>query len=291
MDNFDDFEMKPLTSGLGFESKSRSLRDSVSKTNLVRDEVSRSLPTTPPPSEMQDDTPVRSSEDVLAELKEALNAKKEEKESISLTSTLPRAGEIEIPTTGIVNEPIQDTVIEKRDPLADISFEVPETEISEELDTGLGVRRGASDAMIRPLVPVSFNVGAALLDGAIVMALSLIFLVALVSVTGIDVIAVVASAQMDWAAQLSLAVLYVAVLEMFLILSRSFFGKTMGEWTFDMQLGEDDQIERASYPFKVLFRSLLNLLTGFILLPLLSLIFGKDIAGKASGVRLFRQNT
>ena len=85
-------------------------------------------------------------------------------------------------------------------------------------------------------------------------------------------------------------VLYVAVLEMFLIISRSFFGRSLGEWTFDMQLGEDEQIEKASYPFQVLFRNLLILGTGFVLLPLLSLLTGKDIAGKLSGVRLYRQN-
>lgn len=285
MDNFDDFEMKPLTSGLGFESKSRTLKDSVSSTKLVRDEVSRALPTAPPPTEMEEQT-ARNSEDVLSELKKALKHNVKE-DAISLTTTLPRAGEIEVPSMGNVNEPTADNPRDRRDPLADISFEVPNANIE---DSNLGIRRGASDSMIRPLVPVSFNVGAAILDGAIVLALSLIFLVALVTVTGIDVIAVVASAQVDWAAQVSLVVLYVAVLEMFLILSRSFFGKTLGEWTFDMQLGEDQQIDRASYPFKVLFRSLLNLVTGFIALPLLSLIFRKDLAGKASGVRLFRQN-
>jgi hypothetical protein len=285
MDTFDDFEMRPLTSGLGFDSKPKNLKDSVSKSRLVRDEVSRSLPTAPPPEEMEA-ADTRSSAEVLAELKEALKPI-EKKESISLTSTLPRAGEIEIPRSN----PQVDIPTERKDPLADISFEVPDVDMTENNTVSPGVRRGASDALIRPLVPVSFNIGAAFLDGAIVLALSLIFLVALVSVTGIDVVAVLASAQVDLAAQLSLAVLYLAVLEMFLILSRSFFGKTLGEWTFDMQLGEDEQFDRASYPFKVLFRSIINLVTGFVLLPFVSLIIGKDIAGKISGVRLFRQNT
>lgn len=287
MDEIEEFEMKPLTEGLGFESKSRSLRDSVRQSGLVTHQVSRSLPTSPPPEEFEEPK-ARDSEEVISELKKALEKKpKSETSGITMTTTLPRPGEASVDQT---MPEIPAPSIERRDPLKDINFEVPQAEIEERVAPESAVRRGASDAMVRPLVPIPFHLGAAIFDAAIVLALSMIFLVALVSVTGIDVLAVVATAQVDWAAQLSLLILYLAVLEMYLILSRSFFGKSMGEWTFDLQIGEDEQAERASYPFRVLARNLLSLFTGFIVFPIISLIAGKDILGRLVGVQLYRQN-
>jgi hypothetical protein len=44
-----------------------------------------------------------------------------------------------------------------------------------------------------------------------------------------------------------------------------------------------------SYPLKVAIRSLLNIVTGIVLLPLVSAMLGRDVAGQLSGVKLYRQ--
>ncbi|MEZ4872416.1 MAG: hypothetical protein R2827_09280 [Bdellovibrionales bacterium] len=46
----------------------------------------------------------------------------------------------------------------------------------------------------------------------------------------------------------------------------------MGEWTFDHQLGRDEEQEEALYPLKVVWRSILIILTGVVILPLLSFV-------------------
>lgn len=290
MDDLDQFEMKPLTPGLGFHKRQVSLKEHVAKSGLASEKLGRGLPTESPEALLDASTEKsnkpRSSEDILNELKQALKPLNESparagSAGVELSMPLPRPGEtthIDVPE---LNRPT-------RDPIDGIHFEVPKATLKESAQTG--TRRGAPDALIRPLVPVPFSFSAAILDGTIVLALSLIFLVALITVTGIDVISVLSSAQNDITAQLSLAVLYVAVLQMYAIISRSFFGKTVGEWTFDLQVGENQQISKASYPLRVLFRSLLNVLTGFVILPVLSLIFRRDLAGVITGIRLYRQN-
>ena len=37
MDSFDDFEMKPLSEGLGFHKKTKKLSESISKTNVDKE--------------------------------------------------------------------------------------------------------------------------------------------------------------------------------------------------------------------------------------------------------------
>jgi hypothetical protein len=76
---------------------------------------------------------------------------------------------------------------------------------------------------------------------------------------------------------------------MYTVIARSFFGRTLGEWTFDVQLGQDKEQELESYPVKVALRALLTTVTGLILLPLISAVMGRDIAGTVTGVQLYRQ--
>ncbi len=90
--------------------------------------------------------------------------------------------------------------------------------------------------------------------------------------------------------QISLGVLFVAVMQMYAIIARSFFGRTLGEWTFDLQIGRDEEQKLESYPLRIALRSLVTTVTGLVLLPILSLILGRDLAGWLSGVQLYRQH-
>ena len=71
------------------------------------------------------------------------------------------------------------------------------------------------------------------------------------------------------------------------IFARSLVGFTLGEWTCDLRLGQPQERIQARYILRVIFRSTLVLVTGGVILPALSLFFGKDIAGKLSGLKLF----
>lgn len=287
MDQFDEFEIKPLTAGLGFHRKPVSLKDHVAKAGLSREKTVR-VP--PPPATTGDvvgtasnEIKPRSKEQILHEIKEALKPVQKTR----LTETLPRGPE-DVKAMTEIEVPMPST----RTPMDIVNFEIPGTSINDKTleKPETGVRRSGHDAKIRELVPVSFSISSTILDSIIVLALSLIFMMSLVFVTGVDLVSVVTSASHELMAQVSLAALYLAVWQMYVVVSRSFFGATLGEWTFDLQLGDKEQIAEGVYPGKVLMRSLAIMLTGFVLLPLLSLIFRRDIASKVSGLQLYRRN-
>lgn len=286
MDQMDEFEMRPLTTGLGFQKKMADMKQSMRRSQIATDRISLNLPVAPPPNEMAEVPRPRRTDDIISEIREAL---KPLDTSVKLSTTLPRHGDkkkISAMETEINRTPDRSD----RDPLANINFQVPARDMIDTPPT-TGMRRGASDSLIRPLVPISFNFASAAIDGVIVLALSMIFLATLVSVTGIEVNSVLMTATVDAAAQIALGVLVVAVMQLYLVLARSFFGRTIGEWTFDVQLGEDAQIEQPSYPIRVVVRSFLNMATGLVVLPIVSAVFGRDLAGQLTGIKLFRQNS
>jgi len=83
--------------------------------------------------------------------------------------------------------------------------------------------------------------------------------------------------------------LYIAVLQLYVIVARSFFGKTLGEWTFDYQMGDNEQVKSTVYPLLVLWRSLVIMGTGVITLPILSILFRKDLASYLTGLQFYKK--
>ena len=146
-----------------------------------------------------------------------------------------------------------------------------------------------------PKVKINYPVVAASLpammfDAIFSFAISLIFLIALVFVTRIDVLSIVRATSIYLTNQLSLIVLYIAISQLYIVIARTFCGQTLGEWAFDIQLGTQEDQQDDRYPLKVLARSLFVTITGVILSPFISLLMGYDLASKISGLRLYRNN-
>ncbi|MDZ4660897.1 MAG: RDD family protein [Pseudomonadota bacterium] len=139
-----------------------------------------------------------------------------------------------------------------------------------------------------PVVAASFP--AMMFDAIFSFAISLIFLIALVFVTRIDILSIVRATSIYLTNQVSLVVLYVAISQLYIVIARTFCGQTLGEWAFDIQLGTPSDQQDDRYPLKVLARSLFVTFTGVILLPFLSLLLGNDLASRVSGLRLYRNN-
>lgn len=74
---------------------------------------------------------------------------------------------------------------------------------------------------------------------------------------------------------------------LYMVALRTFMGSSIGEWACDLRLGQPHERLQNGYILKVILRSTLIFTTGVITLPLLSLLSGKDLAGVASGLRLF----
>jgi hypothetical protein len=97
------------------------------------------------------------------------------------------------------------------------------------------------------------------------------------------------NAHTDGATRIHLVTLTLAVMQMYMLVSRAFFGASLGEWAFEMQLGSEAQQRKPIYPLQVIARTLVTTLTGLILLPLLSFGFGRDIAKYFTGAQLYRR--
>lgn len=73
----------------------------------------------------------------------------------------------------------------------------------------------------------------------------------------------------------------------YLVSSRMVMGSTVGEWAYNLRLGRPHEWFHSDYLYKVVLRSTFIVCTGLIVLPMASLITGKDFLGKLSGLRLF----
>lgn len=304
MDLFDDFEMKPITDGLGFHKKAVRLSDKVEETKALRDEMNASLPKPPPESMMNEASlTTKSDKEILDDLLKALDPVSEsiEKEQEptpavpKVTNTLPRRGDAVVAATPDFVEPLAPV---ERAPIGDLTPNAPTApqpavpRQKKPLVTPVSskTQRGATNSPKPRLTECPISLGSITLDAIIVFALTLIFLVSLLLVTEVDLIKVLSNSQGDLTTQISLGILYLAVLQMYVIVSRSFFGRTLAEWTFDLQMGSDRQQKKALYPFKVVWRSVLVVLTGVVVLPILSLLTRKDILSYFTGLQLYRRN-
>lgn len=73
----------------------------------------------------------------------------------------------------------------------------------------------------------------------------------------------------------------------YMVTLRVLIGSSVGEWACDLRLGQPHERLKSFYPFRVAFRESLILATGLITLPLLSLLSGRDVAGRISGLKIF----
>lgn len=297
MDPFDEFEFKPLTEGLGFHKKSLSLKEGLQSSGVIDEEL-KGIPSSVPKS-IIDELPKapkkkHSFEDVLSALeKTPLNRPND----LQFTEPLPRekkkAMELDIQTPVQSPFPMPEAY---KGPAAPIG-PLPVTPAAGQLKTpsiadlaSVGTRRGAADdPRMRKLTPVTMSVASATLDLIICTALGLLFLVVTLLITKTNLNVVMINLNKDLMVQVSLGVMFITVMQMYVVVARSFFGATLGEWTFDLQIGKNDEQFTEMYALKVAFRSVLNLVTGMVLLPLVSAILGRDIAGQLSGVKLYRQ--
>ena len=128
---------------------------------------------------------------------------------------------------------------------------------------------------------------AAILDSVFAIGVSLILLVGVLLVTKADLVGLLSNSKTDRFVQIQIGILFLMVLQMYTLLARStVFGQSIGEWTYDIQLGTDEQRQKALYPVQVVFRGLIFAVTGFVLLPLLSELFGRDLAAPLTGLKL-----
>ena len=310
MDPFEEFEFKPITEGLGFHKKKSDMKKQTESISLSEDLVRQTdLPGEVPDGLLEESlkkprNQAEAYKDLMKTLRrdvepEDLAARNQSVEDdLDLSEPLPRRTDSQRYSAEMNLEvELPDIKQEEIVPMSDMpdiidgptsaepSFEDKKNAL---IDTA-AVRRGATNSPKSKLVKAPVSFAAAILDFVLVIALAGMFLVSLLLITKVELQSVYFNFQTDMFTRASLGVLLIAVMQMYVVVARSFFGRTLGEWTFDYQMGNDKDIEATLYPIKIVWRSLVTVLTGLLLLPILSFIFQTDIAAKLTGVQLYKQ--
>lgn len=137
--------------------------------------------------------------------------------------------------------------------------------------------------------PAIWNFSSTFLDSMLVLAASLLCMIILLMITHVDLVANLTKPDDGGMIYLATAGLFFTVTFIYMLINRVFLGCTPGEWAFDQRIGKPEQLTQVSYTFRVAARTLLVMFTGFIILPIASLITGKDIAGIITGASLFKK--
>lgn len=257
MDPFEEFEFKPLTEGLGFHKKKASAQKTV--------DFDSSFEVTKPGVSLNQTGLSLLEEEAVDPLRPPLPRK-------PATPVMPVEPETS-PSSSAVDEILKTLQKNRR-----LDFE------------------NKSAAKIQQQTPKAdeykadvWNFSSALLDGMLVIASSLLCMIVVLMITKADLIANLATPDDGGMIYLSTFALLASVSFIYLLVNRMFLGATPGEWAFEQRIGQPAEITTAMYSVRVLARSALVIVTGFIVLPVLSAILKKDIAGEITGANLLKK--
>jgi hypothetical protein len=261
MDPFEEFEFKPLTEGLGFHKKKAEPK--------------------PAKTQKSDDF------DTTFEFNQPLAKNKPSSMSLlgdegldPLRSPLPRKSKNQTPameeqssTSSAVDEILKTLQKNRR-----LDFENKAAhKVANQVSTKDEFRKD------------TWNPASAFLDAMLVVAASLLCMIILLVVTKADLLANLSNPDAGGMIYLSTFGLLASVTFIYLVVNRMFTGCTPGEWAFEQRIGKPDELTDAMYSLRVVGRSLLVIATGFVLLPVLSALINKDLAGEVTGALLFKK--
>lgn len=130
---------------------------------------------------------------------------------------------------------------------------------------------------------------AATLDGMLIAASFLLSMIIMLMVTKIDLFLSLSQSETSGPLYVATAALFGSVYFIYMVVNRTFLGFTPGEWAFDQRCGTPAQLNTVTYVPRLVARTIAVMLTGFIISPLLSYLFNKDIMGQLTGLTLFRK--
>lgn len=317
MDSFEDFEFKPLTEGLGFHKKApaktaqalpplepkNELKSSLqsklgsSLENIHTNSLKFETPIFESPTAQAPKASKAAATEAKVELPELFPTsnifstplprtekdvpKKETPAAAAIPKFNPRIGR-PLSNPAINDQKIQDSgilaVLEGRAPAAATTV-AQETLKPNKIDTTVEVK----------FIETAPSALSLFLDFTVIAGLSILFMLGLVVATGLDLMPILNNAASDGGTQMGVALLIYSVSQLYLILVRSFYGQTLGEWSMDVQLGMQKEQEQVSYALKLIGRTLLLAVTGFIILPIASMIMKQDLTGRIVNLKLYRK--
>ena len=277
----DEFEFRPITDGLGFHRKPNPLKTDAEKSGVLESikspiqqaaslsaQLGLDVPAASPTQTefLEDKAPTVKSPWGEPVVRKPLPRPGDERKNgpthstMAVTSAVARAASaLSGSPTAILSQPIRNPVVQPQ----------------------------AAPTVARAHVRgTGFSWSAAFVDLVMVVATTLVFLVSLLIVTDVDLVNLLNKESLGVMPMVSLAVLFFAVVQIYMVGLRGYAGLTLGDWAFDTQVGTSPQQQHWSFPLKLLGRSLLYTVTGFVVLPLFATFMRKDLAGTATGLTL-----
>lgn len=264
-DPFDEFEFKPLTEGLGFHRQKETNKDNRTLT-----------PANNTGSKLEFRNP---------------NLKFETTETVAsngLRSPLPRnTYQTEMPTPIVTRPQISVPTIE------DDSISKAQTAVNEILKN-LNHKKQTEDTLAKNKKRLIWknttpSLFAGFLDTMLITAGFLLMLIAMLTVTQVDLISNLSDPGQNYMIWLATAALLASVTLIYMVVFRTYFGYTPGEWAFDQRCGTETQQATASYILRITVRTLLVMATGFLPIALISMILRTDLFGLITGLQIQKQ--
>lgn len=308
MDPFEEFEFKPLTDGLGFHNKKASgakstkEEESISSKKFIKDQglslldettanpLSTPLPRkktniskNKPASVIDSDTGLEKVEssssavdDILKSLQKNRRFNFDEDNSISNTEASSQAH------MGPATMKSKSSTVTARTGIQTTSYKST-------FKTTTAAPAQVAAPIKEEFKETSLNFSSGLLDSMLIIAASILCMIILLIVTKADLIGNLTNPDEYGMIYIATAGMFAMVAFVYLTVNRVFIGQTPGEWAFDQRIGLPSDLNTRNFTVKVIGRSALIVLTGFIILPILSLIFKKDIAGQLTGAKIMRK--
>jgi hypothetical protein len=209
--------------------------------------------------------------------------------SSSTPATLTAAGAAATTTLGVPSAPAIPAPSAYSDRLNEgLSKAFPRMEKAKtRAKTSNTVQAVATEGETLKAIPAHLMTG--VLDAMVVTGVSTLLLVCILAITHVNLTGLLTNAVTDGPTQVHIALLFISGLQLYLLTARSFFGASLGEWAFDVQLGTDHDQKLPVYPLLVAWRTILVTMTGFVVLPILSLIFRRDLAKILTGLQTYQR--
>lgn len=263
MDPFDEFQFKPITEGLGFHRKVKE----------------------PGQSMDIDEDKILSSTQFKARGLDLI----EDEKPLDFKSPLPRKDHTEnqkineeelSPTSAAVDEILKNLGQNRK-------FDFKK-EKNQKLKTTVAPTT-ATTAQKQNLVMAPVSLSAGILDSMLILAGSLLGFIVLLTVTEVDLLANLSHPQ-DIGLYLATASVFAGVSIVYYLTTRMVMGCSAGEWAYDQQLGTEKDHKDIFYGPLVVVRTIINLATGIVVLPILSSLMKKDLVGRMIGLEIYRKN-
>ncbi len=256
-DPFEEFEFRPINEGLGFHNKTKTAPPAGASIQFTTQTATPISPITKSSSPFQTALPRN---DMRSETRSEIRSQK---------------SNFNIPTIE------DDSIAKAQSAVNDILKNLNQ---KRQLDF-------AQDAETerRSLKKSKPQLFASVLDSMLVIAAFLMTLILMLSITKVDMILNLTHVETSGMVYFSTLALLAAVAFIYMVVNRAFLGYTPGEWAFDQQCGITAEQSTLMYIPKVALRTFLVIASGFVLLPLLSYLFNKDVAGNLAGVPLFKK--